>query len=267
MGDAHWADANLRGARIEALEQRAAARAGSKQPILGPALGAAARVDFVAHLSRRDRADLAAYEHAEHVAHDGVDAVKRERADEDRRRDHHHSLFSVHTVASAGRSVHDAAEDLGGMAIHAIAHAPETIKKAAIGAYHYPLEAGKIILDAVGFDSDDIAGSLDDIRHGRIKHLVLQRLKTHVGYLIRHPESLAMPVPMAEWVVTRDARGRGDPGRAERRQRQRHAPPEAAAGTAGVRADRRQDPRRPRGDRRAALVTESTGATGRGSTI
>ena len=203
VGDTHWNDANLRGAHVEALAQHAADRGGANVPIVGPALGGVARAEFVAHLSKRDRADLAAYEHSEHVVHDGVDAVKHHQAAErqaaEARQHQHHGLFSLHTLASAGGSaLHaggsalHAGEDLGGKGVHAVVHAPDTIKKAAVGAYHHPLEAGKVLLDAAGVDTADIAESFDDLKHGRIKHFVVQRLKTAAGEMLVHPFS---PMP------------------------------------------------------------------------
>jgi hypothetical protein len=219
VGDTHWNDPNLRGAHIEAEAERAARRGGGGLPIVGPALGGVARDQFVSHLSRRDRADLAAYEHSEHLVHDGVAAVRHHQDAERRAADakHHHSPFSLHTITSAGGSALHAGEDLGGKAVHAVVHAPGTIKDAATGAYHHPLEAGRALLDAVGVDTDDLASSIHDIKHGHIKHLVNERLKTAAGQLmISHGAPVVIPAKGKEARQVFDDYARGDTQAAHR---------------------------------------------------
>jgi uncharacterized protein DUF4157 len=184
VGDDHWNDANLRGQHIAAMADRAAARGGGRLPLVGPMFGNLSRAAFVAHLSRHDRADLAAYEHAEHIVHDGVAAVRRQQQAE--HAEHHHSSFSLHTLTHAG-----------GAAIHAVVHSPGTIKDAAVGAYHHPLEAGKAVLQALSVDTDDIGEAFSDLRHGRIKHFLTQRLKAMAGQMILHPG-----LPMPEGFIT-----------------------------------------------------------------
>ncbi|HEX3763905.1 MAG TPA: hypothetical protein VHW23_34655 [Kofleriaceae bacterium] len=148
-------------------------------------LGNISRAAFVAHLSRHDRADLAAYEHAEHVTQDGVAAVRRQQQAE--HAEHHHSPFSLHTLTHAG-----------GAAAHAVVHSPEAIKNAVVGAYHHPREAGKAVLDALSVDTDDLSEAYSDARHGRIKHFVSQRLKYIAGEMMVNP---GMP-PMPEGFIT-----------------------------------------------------------------